>query len=51
MSLSKVHLNQGGANRFFMISEVNPLFYIIRRNPPHKTWQKTCTPKQCISEE
>ena len=37
MGLSKVHVNQGGVDWSFLISEVNLLFYIIRRNTPHKT--------------
>ena len=37
MSLSQVYVNQGGASLIFVIYEVNLLFYIIRRNPPHKT--------------
>ena len=31
MSLSKVHVNQGGVDWFFVINEVNLLFY-IRKN-------------------
>ena len=37
MSLSKMYANQGGAGLFFVINEVNLLFYIIRKNPPYKT--------------
>ena len=37
MSLSKVYVNQGGVDRFFLISEVNLLFYIITGNSQHKT--------------
>ena len=37
LSPSKVYVNQGGANWFFMNIEVNLLFYLlIRRNHLHK---------------
>ena len=50
MSLSKVYVNQGGVDRYFLINEVNLLFYIITGNPQHKTWEN-CTPKHSISEK
>ena len=37
MSLSKVYVNQEGADWSFVINEVNLLYQIIRRNPSHKT--------------
>ena len=39
-SLSKVYVNQGVVNWFLVINKVNLLFYIIRRNSPHKTGKK-----------
>ena len=50
MSLSKVYVNQGGVDRYFLINEVNLLFYIITGNPQHKTWEN-CAPKHSISEK
>ena len=37
MSLLRVYLNREGADWFFVANAVNLLFYIVRRNPPHKT--------------
>ena len=50
MCLSKVCVNQGGANWFFKINEVNLLFYIIKRNPPHKTGEKLRSQAQYFRE-
>ena len=51
MSLSKLHVNQGGVDWSFMINEVNLLFYIISRNPSQKTSEKNCAAKHYISEK
>ena len=51
MNLSKLHVNQGGAGWSFVISEVNLLFYVISRNPPHKTLEKNCVAKHRIISE
>ena len=51
MNLSKLHVNQGGAGWSFVISEVNLLFYIISRNPLHKTLEKNCVAKHHIISE
>ena len=50
-SLSKVYVNQEGANWSLVINEVNLLFYITRRNLPHKTYEKNCAHKHCISDK
>ena len=44
MGLSKVFVNQEVPTDSFVINEVNLLFYIIRRNSPHKAWRKSALP-------
>ena len=51
MGLSKVHVNQGGVDWSFLINEVNLLFYIIRRNTPHKTKEKNYVVNDSILEK
>ena len=43
-SLSKVYMNQGGVDWFFIVNEVNLLFYIIRRKLHIKYRRKTALP-------